>query len=164
MIRGIHHVGVNCRDLARMTRFYCEAFGFAPVDEGFGWADEPVMDRIVDVAGSAAKGVMLRAGQCYLELFEYSAPPSDIARPLRPNDRGYTHFCIDVTDIESDILHLKACGMTFGDRDFVDVGHVRTIYGYDPEGNVIEVQQCMPGNGFTLEELGQGNALRARAE
>ncbi|WP_231636130.1 VOC family protein [Novosphingobium sp. ST904] len=62
MIRGIHHVGVNCRDLARMTRFYCEAFGFAPVDEGFGWADEPVMDRIVDVAGSAAKGVMLRAG------------------------------------------------------------------------------------------------------
>ena len=47
----------------------------------------------------------------------------------------------------------KACGMTFNDRDFVDVGHVKTIYGYDPEGNVIEVQQCTPANGFTLEEL-----------
>ncbi|MCJ2179524.1 VOC family protein [Novosphingobium album (ex Hu et al. 2023)] len=154
MIRGIHHIGVNCRDMARMKRFYCEAFGFEPVDEdGFGWADMEVMDYIVDVPGSAAKGSMLRAGTCYLELFQYSEPASDLEKPLRPYDRGYTHFCIDVTDIEKDIAHLKACGMTFNDREFVDVGHVKTLYGYDPEGNVIEVQQCTPANGFTLEEL-----------
>lgn len=154
MIRGIHHIGMNCRDIERMKRFYCEAFGFDPVDEkGFEWAGEPVMDHIVDVADSAAKGCMLRAGQCYLELFEYSAPISDIDRPLRPYDRGYTHFCIDVTDMENDIEHLRKCGMTFNDREFVDVGHVKTLYGYDPEGNVIEVQQCAPANGFTLEEL-----------
>jgi hypothetical protein len=96
---------------------------------------------------------MLRAGTCYLEMFQYSAPESDLDRPLRPNDRGYTHFCIDVTDIESDIAHLKKCGMTFNDRDFVDVGHVKTLYGYDPEGNVIEVQQTAPGNAFALDEL-----------
>lgn len=98
---------------------------------------------------------MLRAGTCYLEMFQYSAPLAENERPLRPSDHGYTHFCIDVTDIEADIAHLKACGMTFNDRDFVDVGHVKTIYGYDPEGNVIEVQQCAPANGFTLEELGR---------
>jgi catechol 2,3-dioxygenase-like lactoylglutathione lyase family enzyme len=153
MIRAIHHVGVNCRDMDRMKRFYCDGLGFEPVDEGFAWAGDATMDRIVDLAGSAARGVMLRAGTCYLELFEYSAPPARIAEPKRPNDPGYTHLCIDVTDIEADIAHLEKCGMTFGDRTFVDVGHVRTIYGYDPEGNVIEVQQCMPDNGFTLEEL-----------
>jgi len=154
MIRGIHHVGINCRDMARMRKFYIEAFGFEPVDEdGFAWADEPMMDTIVDVPGSAAKGCMLRAGTCYLEMFEYSAPPPMAETPLRPFDHGYTHFCIDVTDIENDIAHLKACGMTLNDREFTDVGHVKTIYGYDPEGNVIEVQQCMPANGFTLEEL-----------
>ena len=157
MIRGIHHIGVNCRDIGLMKRFYCEAFGFEPVDEGgFSWADMAVMDCIVDVPGSVAKGYMLRAGTCYLELFEYSAPASDLEKPLRPYDRGYTHFCVDVTDIEKDIAHLKACGMTFNDRDFVDVGHVKTLYGYDPEGNVIEVQQCTPANGFTLEDLHQG--------
>jgi catechol 2,3-dioxygenase-like lactoylglutathione lyase family enzyme len=145
---------MNCRDLARMKRFYCEALGFEPVEgEGFAWADEPVMDHIVDLVGSAAKGCMLQAGTCYIEMFEYTAPPSDLDRPLRPNDRGYTHFCIDVTDIKADIAHLEACGMTFNDRAFVDAGHVRTLYGYDPEGNVIEVQQCAPANGFTLEEL-----------
>jgi len=154
MIRGIHHIGMNCRDIDRMKRFYIEAFGFEPVDEeGFAWADEPMMDHIVDVPGSKAKGCMLRAGQCYLEMFQYSAPPSALDRPLRPNDRGYTHFCIDVTDMENDIAHLVACGMTFNNRAFVDVGHVKTLYGYDPEGNVIEVQQCAPANGFTLEEL-----------
>lgn len=153
MIRGIHHVGVNCRDIERQKRFYCDALGFVPVDDGFAWANEPVMDTIVDVQGSASKGVMLRAGTCYLELFEYSAPPPDSDTPLRPHDRGYTHFCIDVTDIAADIEHLKKHGMTFNDRDFVDVGHVKTLYGYDPEGNVIEVQQCAPQNGFTLEEV-----------
>jgi catechol 2,3-dioxygenase-like lactoylglutathione lyase family enzyme len=153
MIRGIHHIGMNCRDMERMKRFYIEAFGFSPVDDGFAWADEPMMDVIVDVKGSASKGVMLRAGTCYLELFQYSAPAPQMPDPKRPHDRGYTHFCIDVTDMEADMAHLKACGMTFNDRDFVDVGHVKTLYGYDPEGNVIEVQQCAPANGFTLEEL-----------
>ncbi len=154
MIRGIHHVGINCRDMARMQKFYADAFGFQPVDaEGFAWADEPMMDHIVDVPGSAAKGIMLRAGTCYLELFEYSAPPPESIAPQRPHDRGYTHFCVDVTEMEKDIVFLAECGMTFNDREFVDVGHVKTIYGYDPEGNVIEVQQCAPANGFTLEEL-----------
>lgn len=153
MIRGIHHIGINCRDMDRMVRFYREAFGFEPVGEGFSWADEPMMDQIVDVAGSKARGTMLRAGTCYLELFQYAAPPPRAETPLRPYDHGYTHFCVDVTDIAADIAHLKACGMMFNDRDFVDVGHVKTIYGYDPEGNVIEVQQCAPANGITLEEL-----------
>jgi len=153
MIRGIHHVGINCHDMARMQKFYADAFGFQPVDEGFGWGDEPMMDHIVDVPGSAAKGVMLRAGTCYLELFQYSAPPPESPKPQRPHDLGYTHFCVDVTEIEKDIPFLISSGMTFNDREFVDVGHVKTIYGYDPEGNVIEVQQCAPQNGFTLEEL-----------
>jgi len=154
MIRGIHHVGINCRDIARMQKFYCDAFGFTPVDDGFAWdRGTEMMDHIVDLKDSASKGVMLRAGTCYLELFQYSSPPPQSTEPKRPNDFGYTHFCVDVTEIEKDMAHLKACGMTFNDRDFVDVGHVKTLYGYDPEGNVIEVQQCAPANGFTLEQL-----------
>jgi catechol 2,3-dioxygenase-like lactoylglutathione lyase family enzyme len=157
MIRGIHHVGMNCRDIERQKKFYCDAFGFEPVDDGFEWPKgEKTMDYIVDVKDSASKGVMLRAGTCYIELFEYSSPPPESDKPLRPHDRGYTHFCVDATDIENDIEHLKTCGMTFNDREFVDVGHVKTLYGYDPEGNVIEVQQCAPANGFTLEEIKGG--------
>jgi catechol 2,3-dioxygenase-like lactoylglutathione lyase family enzyme len=82
MIRGVHHIGMNVRDMERMQRFYQEAFGFVPVDDGFSWADEPIMDKIVDV------------------------------------------------------------------------GHVKTLYGYDPEGNVIEVQQVVAKDaGMRLEDL-----------
>ncbi|MBU6266547.1 MAG: VOC family protein [Sphingomonadales bacterium] len=155
MIRGIHHIGINCRDMDRMVRFYAEAFGFAAVEpEGFAWdKGTEMMDHIVDVKDSASKGIMLRAGTCYLELFQYSNPPAESVAPKRPYDFGYTHFCVDVTEMEKDMAHLKACGMTFNDREFVDVGHVKTLYGYDPEGNVIEVQQTAPGNAFGLGEL-----------
>ncbi|MBW8784909.1 MAG: VOC family protein [Novosphingobium sp.] len=152
MIRGIHHVGINVRDMDRMIRFYREAFGFELVGEEFGWEDEPLLDTIVDVPGSKARGAMLRSGTVYFELFQYSAPEPGSIEPKRPNDRGYTHFCIDTTDIAADMPRLEAAGMTFSGRQFVDMGHVRTLYGYDPEGNVIEVQQCMPGNGMELED------------
>jgi hypothetical protein len=35
-------------------------------------------------------------------LFQFAAPDPASTRPLRPFDKGYTHFCVDVTDIERD--------------------------------------------------------------
>ena len=64
MITGIHHVAVHVRDLDRMLKFYSEAFGFERVGEQFSWQDLPILDRILDVPGSAARGAMLRAGTC----------------------------------------------------------------------------------------------------
>lgn len=153
MIRGIHHVAVHVRDLQRMVRFYREAFGFEIVGEEFGWRDSVMLDQILDVAGSAARGCMLRAGTCYLELFQFSAPAPAVTRPLRPFDKGYTHFCVDVTDIEHEYERLRALGMTFGHPAPIDAGHVKTIYGRDPEGNVIEIQQTMQDCDFRLERL-----------
>jgi catechol 2,3-dioxygenase-like lactoylglutathione lyase family enzyme len=153
MIRGIHHVAVHVRDLERMRKFYQEAFGFEIVGEEFSWRDTPLLDQILDVQGSAARGCMLRAGTCYLELFEFSAPEPISTRPLRPFDKGYTHFCVDVTDIEKEYERLCALGMTFGHSAPLDAGHVKTIYGRDLEGNVIEIQQTSQECGFRLDKL-----------
>ena len=153
MIRGIHHVGIHVRDLDRMIRFYQDAFGFEVVGEPFSWANDDTLDKIIDVPGSAARGAMMRAGNCHVELFQFSAPEPESTRPLRPYDKGYTHFCIDVTDIEEEYKRLTALGMTFGHPEPIDMGHVKTIYGRDPEGNVIEVQQTTPDCGMTLEDL-----------
>ena len=140
MIRGIHHVAVHVHDMDRMIEFYREAFGFEMVGEPFEWSDDEFIDRIVDVPGSAARGAMLRAGTCYLEMFQYSKPAPGSARGLNPFDKGYTHFCVDVTDIEEEFERLRGLGMTFGQPAPIDVGHVKTIYGRDPEGNLIEIQ------------------------
>ena len=153
MIRGIHHVAVHVHDLDRMMRFYQEAFGFELVGETFGWENNDFIDRIVDVPASAARGAMLRCGTCYMELFQYSAPKPSSDRPLNPYDKGYTHFCVDATDIEQEFVRLKGLGMTFNQPGPIDVGHVKTIYGRDPEGNLIEIQQTADHCDFRMDKL-----------
>jgi glyoxylase I family protein len=153
MIRGIHHTGVHVRDLDKMIAFYKTAFGFELVGEEFAWKDEPVLDRLIDVPDSAARGAMLRAGTCYLEMFQFEAPEPRPGAPLNPQDKGYTHFCVDVTDIEEEYERLKGLGMTFGAPAPIDMGHVKSVYGRDPEGNVIELQQTAAHCGFKLSDL-----------
>ena len=152
MIRGIHHVSVHVTDLDRMIKFYREAFGFEIVGEQFSWSNNAVLDKLIDVPGSAARGAMLRGGTCYLELFQFDAPEPTSSKPLRPYDKGYTHFCVDVTDIERECERLRELGMTFGHTP-IDMGHVKSIYGRDPEGNVIEVQQTAENCDFRLDKL-----------
>lgn len=153
MIRGIHHVAVHVRDLDRMIQFYKAAFGFEIVGEAFSWSNDAFIDKIVDVPNSAARGAMLRAGTCYLEMFQYSAPAPSSDQPLQPYDKGYTHFCVDATDIEQEYERLKGLGMTFSQSAPIDVGHVKTIYGRDPEGNLIEIQQTASHCDFPLSAL-----------
>jgi catechol 2,3-dioxygenase-like lactoylglutathione lyase family enzyme len=143
--------------MERMIRFYGDAFGFEVVGEPFSWSESELIDRIVDVPHSAARGAMLRAGNCYLELFQYSAPPPSSTRPLQPFDRGYTHFCVDVTDIESEYARLKGLGMTFNQPGAIDVGHVKSVYGRDPEGNLIEIQQTAEHCEYRLDDLSQAS-------
>jgi hypothetical protein len=101
-----------------------------------------VIDRMIDVPNSSARSVMLKAGNCYIKLFEYSAPPPESARALRPYDKGYTHLCVESSDMAADYEHLKRCGMDFTGRDWLEMNDVKATYGYDPEGNIIEIQQC----------------------
>jgi catechol 2,3-dioxygenase-like lactoylglutathione lyase family enzyme len=153
MIRGIHHVAVHVHDLDKMIRFYKEAFGFELAGEAFGWERNEFIDRIVDVPNSAARGAMLRCGTCYMELFQYSAPAPAITKALNPQDKGYTHFCVDVTEIEKEFERLKSLGMKFTQPGPIDVGHVMTIYGRDPEGNLIEIQQTQADCDFPISKL-----------
>ena len=141
MIVGIHHIGINCRDMDRMILFYKEALGFEQWGECSEWHDSETFDRIINVSGSAARSALMRAGACCIELFEYSAPPPQTDGPLLPQDRGYTHFCVQVTDIEVEFERLKAAGMRFGGPGPVEIHGSKAIYGQDPEGNIIEILQ-----------------------
>jgi catechol 2,3-dioxygenase-like lactoylglutathione lyase family enzyme len=152
MIRGIHHVAINVHDFDRMFAFYTEGLGFSPVNPPGAWRENPLIDAAIDVDDSAGRMAMLRAGSCYLELFEYSSPSPGVTSPLRPFDKGYTHFCIDVTDAAAECERLVEFGLTVH-GDPVDFGPARAIYGRDPEGNLIEIQELDEASGMTLESL-----------
>jgi catechol 2,3-dioxygenase-like lactoylglutathione lyase family enzyme len=156
VIRGIHHVAISTANLDRLAAFYVDVLGFRQV-MSTKWAQRPIIDRIIGVDGSAARQVMLQAGNAYLELFEYSSPVGRTADPNpSPADRGYTHFCIDVVDIDAEYQRLSANGMRFHGppptTEELGGRSIRAIYGRDPDGNIVELQEVLdPGLAYSLE-------------
>jgi len=162
MIRGIHHIAIHTPQLERMLGFYRDVIGFVEVKRG-EWSRNTFFDEIIGVPGSAARTVMLRAGNCHLELFEYSAPQSRPDRPLRPCDHGYTHLCLDVLDIDAEHARLSGTGMTFT-RHPGDFGNLKAVYGRDPDGNIVEIQETAADHVFAMERLAPVPSRGIRSE
>lgn len=171
MIRGIHHVAISTPDIDRLAAFYRDGLGFEEVMSG-GWSDRPIIDELIDVPNSAARQAMFRAGNCYVELFEYSSPtPVEQDPAYPPSNHGITHFCFDVVDIDAEFDRLTSLGMTFHRRpptseELGGRSPLRAIYGRDPDGNIIELQEVLdPTIPFALEhtELA-GPTLREQSD
>ena len=151
MIRGIHHPSITSQDLDRLVNFYCNVIGFTEVSR-FGWEGSELIDKVVGLENSATRGAMLQVGNCYLEIFEYRSPKPRNQERLRPCDRGYTHICLDVVDIHWEYERLMAAGMRFNQAP-VDFGDLWAAYGRDPDGNIVEIQETLPGQVFGLDRL-----------
>jgi len=143
MIRGIHHTAISTPDIQRALGFYRDLLGFEVVVD-FAWPrGSELADQITGLRDSASKAAMLRAGNAYIELFEYESPPPRPGDPERPVcDHGITHFALDVRDIEAEYERLSAAGMRFHCPPR-DLGTVKATYGRDPDGNVIELQEIL---------------------
>lgn len=155
MIRGIHHVAINTPDLDRLLGFYRDVIGFEVVESTRSeWADSPEIDAIVGIQGSASKVVMLRAANAYIEMFEYQRPKARCADRLNPSDHGYTHICLDVVDVQAEYERLSRNGMTFhAPPASVEGGRIRTVYGRDPDGNIIELQELAADHDMAVQKL-----------
>jgi catechol 2,3-dioxygenase-like lactoylglutathione lyase family enzyme len=144
MILGVHHVAISTPDLDRLAAFYCDQLGFERI---FDTAWEPgnrAADAIIGLRDTSARTAMLRGGNLYLELFEFHAPipkPADARRPVC--DHGITHLCLLVDDVDAATERIEL--------DFHSVpqdlgGGVRTVYGRDPDGNVVELKELAGGD------------------
>ncbi len=141
MIKGIHHPAISVPDMEKALAFYRDLLGFDLVALETWEQGTEIADRITGLQNSSARVAMLRAGNVFLELFEYRAPPPRPGDPNRPvNDHGITHLCLEVTDIMQEYERLKAAGMRFHCPP-QDVGSGIITYGRDPFGNVIELQE-----------------------
>src|SRR4051794_3319369 len=117
--------------------------------------DFPVVTMITGVEGASARVVTLRARNCFIELFQWSAPKGRPLDPLRPYDFGYTHFGVVVDDIEAEFERLSGLGMSFvhhtPPRVQVDGTTYGSVYGRDPDGNIIELTEIPKGDKLYLD-------------
>lgn len=154
MIRGIHHTGISTPDLGRSLRFYRDLIGLNVLSEGSwenGWETG---DRILGLKNTAAKWVMLSAGNANLELFEFVSPEGTPQDPDRAaSDHGINHICFEVEDIHAIYARFTAAGVPFHcpPQDLEEMG--RVTYARDPDGNIVELVEYPDGS--TKESLGR---------
>jgi catechol 2,3-dioxygenase-like lactoylglutathione lyase family enzyme len=143
MINGIHHPCISTGNLERALDFYQGLLGLEQVFE-FSWESGTEMSSfagaITGVPNSTARAVMLKVGNAFVEIFEFSEPKSQRNDDRALNNHGISHICFDVSDVQAIYDKLSQAGVTFNNPP-VDVGPMRITYCRDPDGNFIELQQ-----------------------
>ena len=154
MILGANHVAISVPNMQKALAFYVDLLGFEKVGD-FSWnTNSETSDRILAVKGTAADVTVVKAGNILLEIFEFKAGGPRLQDPKRPViDHGFTHLCFAVKNLDEEYDRLKAAGMEFHCPP-VDLaeGLVRTVYGRDPFGNVIELEE-VKGRELPMQSL-----------
>ena len=140
MICNVNHVGIAVNDMDAMIKFYQQAFGFEVariISDGKMPRSKVVSSEEV-TPGRLPRVVMMRAGNCYIEMIENVSGEGD--SKLR---RGYRQLAVDVQDIDQVYERIKALGVKFNQPAPVNIGYVKVATGFDPEGNELEIEESM---------------------
>ena len=139
MIKGFHHAALSTPDLERCIDFYTRIIG-GKVAWTFGWPiGTEEAEEVIGVPNSAANAAMLKIGNSFLEVFEFSSPEqSNRMQRNSVHDYGITHVCLEVTNIEDEFKRLSEAGMKFKSEPKAQDGSIM-VYGHDPDGNVVEL-------------------------
>lgn len=152
MINGVHHISISTRDLDKMLGFYRDLLGLSVRSSLVAETTAPAFQAVVGLKDAAFRGAWLRAGNVEIEFFNYTNP---VGRPVeaRPScDAGIRHICFDVTDIRSEYERLAAAGIEFlSEPQHLAGANVWSVYARDPEGNIVELQEILPGS--SLEDI-----------
>jgi len=145
MITGIHHTAISVKDMDASLAFYRDLLGMEVLSDQ-SWVGSlernPKPGKILALKDPAARQAMLRCGNAHIELFEFSTPqPAPMAADRPVNDHGYTHFALDVKDVDAEYERLLEAGVVFNCAPINLGPRCRTTYGRDPDGNVIEFQE-----------------------
>ena len=150
--KGIHHIAISVPSLAEAKVFYVEKLGFTVADEAHLSPTEDG-DNVLALENADSHVLMVKAGNLFLEIFEFHnpAPNTQVNRPVC--DHGYTHLAFEVEDINVAYRFLEQAGVQWHHTPVdADEGYMMT-YGRDPFGNVIEIQQLVAGLPFSFEQL-----------
>lgn len=112
---GVHHVGLNVKDLETCRRFYVDVLGLEELPRpDFGFP-----------------GAWLQAGSQQIHLLQQA----DFQNPVAGQ-----HFAFEVSDLDAAIGELRALDIQVSDAfEIADVG--RQAFLNDPDGNGIELNQ-----------------------
>ena len=120
---GVHHIGINVRDLNRAEKFYTGVMGF----------------RVSERYSEEIRHLMLDTGTTTLHLFE--CPALDMQEAIdQLSERGYSHIAFGTSrkNFPQIIAELKNHNIVF--RGPLILGKGESVHFKDPDGNHLEIR------------------------
>ncbi|MBS4223304.1 VOC family protein [Lederbergia citrea] len=128
MIKGIGHLAFTVEDMEKSLHFYCDILGFKKLFELNTEDNEPWIVYLKVCEGQ------------FIELF-YGGSKSVT---MDHKTIGYSHLCLEVTDIHEIADHIKSQGLTLDVEPKQGLDHNYQCWVKDPDGNRIEFMQMHP--------------------
>lgn len=143
-VMGVNHIGLSVKDLGSMLSFYQQASGFELLERG-KVSRNRTADRLYGKKNVSYEFAVLKAPNMLLELREFSHNKNESIRWIPAIGPGMTHTCFQSPASQpgwQKFMDAGAVSLTRGGEP-VDLGGYGVTYGYayDPEGNMIELEQ-----------------------
>lgn len=158
---GVNHIGISVHDLDAMLAFYRSATGFEVIRRE-KVQSSATADQLFGHPGVSYEVAVLRAPNMLLELREFSHNSAANAGKMPPQGPGMTHTCYQSRAARPGWDRFMAAGASSLSRggEPVDLGGYGVTYGYayDPEGNMMELEQL---DGALLQASGYDASWKA---
>ena len=163
-ILGINHIGLSVRDLDKVLAFYKQTTNFELVRRETVTHNKHA-DALFAYPGISYEIAVLKAPNMLFELVEFSHNQSQPIKRMPPEGPGMTHTCFQSPSTNPGYDKFVNAGaelLSRGDAP-VDIGGygVTYAYAYDPEGNMVELEQL---DGKVLSRAGYDNAWQDLGE
>ncbi|NIB43545.1 VOC family protein [Pseudomaricurvus alkylphenolicus] len=143
-VQGIHHIGLSVQHLDKTLAFYLEATGFELLKREKVSANRSA-DTLFGGNNLAYERAVIKAPNMMFELIEFEHNQNLPARKMPVQGPGMTHTCFQSPAEDPGFDKFVSAGLEVLSRGSspVDLGGygVTYAYGYDPEGNMIEMEQ-----------------------
>lgn len=161
-VKGINHIGLSVKSLDKSLVFYLQATGFELVKREVLQPSKAV-DALYGEQNVKVEVAVIKAPNMLFELSQFSVNENAQLKDMPVVGPGMTHTCFQspIADSSYDrFVNAGAKVLSRGDKP-VDIGGygVTYAYGYDPEGNMFEMEQL---DSVILERAGYDNSWRDR--
>ena len=151
----IRQVALATPDMSRLIDFYGQLLSQPEprhIGKWFGFSGEK-LDKVSGLAGSKIEMAWFQTRNLELELIEYRSHPTSSDVTPRPIDAlGYNMIVFDAVNLEKAAQRLKEAGgqLVTGPVEFLGTP---TVFGRDPDGNLIGLQETAQSNPFSSKHF-----------
>ena len=144
MTLSLHHTAITTNRYVELLEFYVGVLGGELVRESQWEKGQTELDARTGLNNSAGRVALLKFGSGFFEIFEFKSPPYEGRGTTSLAHSGLTHFALSCADCRAEYDRLVEAGMKFNAPPWLTPAGGVFTFGFDPDGNIIEIIQPAP--------------------